>query len=149
MIVGSNLAKDAIDMSRRKVVVKWLNTIHNFGAMDMLCTDKTSTFTQDRIILEHHTNISGVTDNEVLYLAWLNSFHQSGIKNLMDQLVIRFGRGKPGIETLGRYSKIDELPFDFVRRHLSIVVADENRQQWLICKVALEEMLGIATYVRE
>lgn len=149
MIVSSNLAKGAIAMSRRKVVVKRLNAIQNFGAMDVLCTDKTGTLTQDRIILEHHINISGVTDNEVLYLAWLNSFHQSGMKNLMDQAVIRFGRGKPGIETLGRYSKIDELPFDFVRRRLSIVVADENRQQWLICKGAVEEMLGIATYVRE
>lgn len=115
-----------------------VNAIQNFGATDVLCTDKTGTLIQDRIILEHHINISGVTYNEVLYLAWLNSFHQSGMKNLMDQAVIRFVRGKPGIETLGRYSKIDELPFDFVRRRLSIVVADENRQQWLICKGAVE-----------
>lgn len=85
MIVSSNLAKGAIAMSRRKVVVKRLNAIQNFGAMDVLCTDKTGTLTQDRIILEHHINISGVTDNEVLYLAWLNSFHQSGINNLMYQ----------------------------------------------------------------
>lgn len=101
MIVSSNLAKGAIAMSRRKVVVKRLNAIQNFGAMDVLCTDKTGTLAQVRIILEHHINISGVTDNEVPYLAWLNSFHQSSMKNLMDQAVIRFGRGKPGIETLG------------------------------------------------
>ena len=149
MIVSSNLAKGAIAMSRRKVVVKRLNAIQNFGAMDVLCTDKTGTLTQDRIILEHHLDVSGVRDNEVLHLAWLNSFHQSGMKNLMDQAVIRFGRGKPGIEALGRFSKVDELPFDFVRRRLSIVVADENHQQRLICKGAVEEMLEIATHMRE
>jgi Mg2+-importing ATPase len=149
MIVSSNLAKGAIAMSRRKVVVKRLNAIQNFGAMDVLCTDKTGTLTQDRIILEHHLDVSGAKDNEVLHLAWLNSFHQSGMKNLMDQAVIRFGRGKPGIEALGRFSKVDELPFDFVRRRLSIVVEDENHQQRLICKGAVEEMLEIATHVRE
>ncbi|MDW5498803.1 magnesium-translocating P-type ATPase [Pseudomonas lundensis] len=149
MIVSSNLAKGAIAMSRRKVVVKRLNAIQNFGAMDVLCTDKTGTLTQDRIILEHHLDIHGAKDAEVLHLAWLNSFHQSGMKNLMDQAVIRFGRGKPGVEALGRFSKVDELPFDFVRRRLSIVVADENNQQRLICKGAVEEMLEIATHVRE
>ncbi|MBN5390263.1 magnesium-translocating P-type ATPase, partial [Serratia ureilytica] len=149
MIVSSNLAKGAIAMSRRKVVVKRLNAIQNFGAMDVLCTDKTGTLTQDRIILEHHIDVNGARDNEVLHLAWLNSFHQSGMKNLMDQAVIRFGRGKPGIEALGRFSKVDELPFDFVRRRLSIVVADENGRQQLICKGAVEEMLEIATHVRE
>jgi len=149
MIVSSNLAKGAIAMSRRKVVVKRLNAIQNFGAMDVLCTDKTGTLTQDRIILEHHIDVTGVRDNEVLHLAWLNSFHQSGMKNLMDQAVIRFGRGKPGIEALGRFSKVDELPFDFVRRRLSIVVADENGKQQLICKGAVEEMLEIATHLRE
>lgn len=149
MIVSSNLAKGAIAMSRRKVVVKRLNAIQNFGAMDVLCTDKTGTLTQDRIILEHHINVGGVKDNQVLHLAWLNSFHQSGMKNLMDQAVIRFGRGKRGVESLGRYSKVDELPFDFVRRRLSIVVADESQQQLLICKGAVEEMLEIATHVRE
>ncbi|QLJ66688.1 magnesium-translocating P-type ATPase [Serratia marcescens] len=149
MIVSSNLAKGAIAMSRRKVVVKRLNAIQNFGAMDVLCTDKTGTLTQDRIILEHHIDVTGARDNEVLHLAWLNSFHQSGMKNLMDQAVIRFGRGKPGIEALGRFSKVDELPFDFVRRRLSIVVADENGKQQLICKGAVEEMLEIATHVRK
>ncbi|MBN5366580.1 magnesium-translocating P-type ATPase [Serratia marcescens] len=149
MIVSSNLAKGAIAMSRRKVVVKRLNAIQNFGAMDVLCTDKTGTLTQDRIILEHHIDVTGARDNEVLHLAWLNSFHQSGMKNLMDQAVIRFGRGKPGIEALGRFSKVDELPFDFVRRRLSIVVADENGKEQLICKGAVEEMLEIATHVRE
>ncbi|QTF10171.1 magnesium-translocating P-type ATPase [Brenneria izadpanahii] len=149
MIVSSNLAKGAIAMARRKVVVKRLNAIQNFGAMDVLCTDKTGTLTQDRIILEHHLNIHGHNDEEVLQLAWLNSAYQSGMKNLMDNAVIYFGRDKPAIAALGRYRKIDELPFDFIRRRLSIVVADENNRQRLICKGAVEEMLAIATHVSE
>ncbi|MFE8116869.1 magnesium-translocating P-type ATPase [Brenneria goodwinii] len=149
MIVSSNLAKGAIAMARRKVVVKRLNAIQNFGAMDILCTDKTGTLTQDRIILEHHLNIHGHNDEEVLQLAWLNSAYQSGMKNLMDNAVIYFGRDKPAIAALGRYRKIDELPFDFIRRRLSIVVADENNRQRLICKGAVEEMLAIATHVSE
>lgn len=95
MIVSSNLAKGAIAMSRRKVVVKRLNAIQNFGAMDVLCTDKTGTLTQDRIILEHHLDAHGNNDSKILQLAWLNSFHQSGMRNLMDQAVIKFSRGKP------------------------------------------------------
>ncbi|MDX5628473.1 MULTISPECIES: magnesium-translocating P-type ATPase [unclassified Brenneria] len=149
MIVSSNLAKGAIAMARRKVVVKRLNAIQNFGAMDVLCTDKTGTLTQDRIILEHHLDIHGRNDEEVLQLAWLNSSHQSGMKNLMDKAIIHFGRDKPEIVALGRYRKIDELPFDFIRRRLSIVVADENNHQRLICKGAVEEMLAIATHVAE
>lgn len=149
MIVSSNLAKGAIAMARRKVVVKRLNAIQNFGAMDVLCTDKTGTLTQDRIILEHHLDVSGCNDNKVLQLAWLNSFHQSGMRNLMDQAVIKFSRGKPEIEALRNFNKVDELPFDFIRRRLSIVVKDTQQQQHLICKGAVEEMLSICTHVRE
>ncbi|MBP1397999.1 magnesium-translocating P-type ATPase, partial [Yersinia pestis subsp. pestis] len=144
-----NLAKGAIAMARRKVVVKRLNAIQNFGAMDVLCTDKTGTLTQDRIILEHHLDVSGCNDNKVLQLAWLNSFHQSGMRNLMDQAVIKFSRGKPEIEALRNFNKVDELPFDFIRRRLSIVVKDAQQQQHLICKGAVEEMLSICTHVRE
>lgn len=149
MIVSSNLAKGAIAMARRKVVVKRLNAIQNFGEMDVLCTDKTGTLTQDRIILEHHLDVSGCNDNKVLQLAWLNSFHQSGMRNLMDQAVIKFSRGKPEIEALRNFNKVDELPFDFIRRRLSIVVKDAQQQQHLICKGAVEEMLSICTHVRE
>ncbi|MEQ9946796.1 magnesium-translocating P-type ATPase [Pectobacterium aroidearum] len=149
MIVSSNLAKGAIAMARRKVVVKRLNAIQNFGAMDVLCTDKTGTLTQDRIILEHHLNTQGQVDESVLQLAWLNSAHQSGMKNLMDQAIMQFGRHNPAIAALGRYRKIDELPFDFIRRRLSIIVADEHDQQRLICKGAVEEMLSVATHVNE
>ncbi|WP_223881589.1 magnesium-translocating P-type ATPase [Affinibrenneria salicis] len=149
MIVSSNLAKGAIAMSRRKVVVKRLNAIQNFGAMDILCTDKTGTLTQDRIILEHHLDIHGRNDESVLQLAWLNSAYQSGMKNLMDKAIMRFGRNKPAIAALKRYRKIDELPFDFIRRRLSIVLADEDNRQRLICKGAVEEMLAIATHICE
>ena len=136
-------------MSRRKVVVKRLNAIQNFGAMDVLCTDKTGTLTQDRIILEHHLDTRGSNDGRILQLAWLNSFHQSGMRNLMDQAVIKFSRGKPEIDALRSFNKVDELPFDFIRRRLSIVVKDEQQHQTLICKGAVEEMLSICTHVRE
>lgn len=149
MIVSSNLAKGAIAMSRRKVVVKRLNAIQNFGAMDVLCTDKTGTLTQDRIILEHHLDARGSNDSKILQLAWLNSFHQSGMRNLMDQAVIKFSRGKPEIDAVRSFNKVDELPFDFIRRRLSIVVKDEQQQHKLICKGAVEEMLSICTHVRE
>ncbi|NWO81764.1 hypothetical protein, partial [Escherichia coli] len=85
-----NLAKGAVAMARRKVVVKRLNAIQNFGAMDVLCTDKTGTLTQDRIILERHLDIHGERDDAVLRYAWINSHHQSGVRNLMDQAVVRF-----------------------------------------------------------
>ncbi|CAM3379542.1 MULTISPECIES: magnesium-translocating P-type ATPase [Yersinia] len=149
MIVSSNLAKGAIAMAKRKVVVKRLNAIQNFGAMDVLCTDKTGTLTQDRIILEHHLDAKGCNDTRVLQLAWLNSYHQSGMRNLMDQAVISFGRGKSVIDPLRSYNKVDELPFDFVRRRLSIVVKDKDQRQQLICKGAVEEMLQICSHIRD
>src|SRR6202043_2938570 len=89
MLVSANLAKGAIAMAKRKVVVKRLNAIQNFGAMDVLCTDKTGTLTQDRIILEHHVDVSGKEDDSVLELAWLNSYYQSGLKNLLDVAVLK------------------------------------------------------------
>ncbi len=150
MIVSSNLAKGAVAMARRKVVVKRLNAIQNFGAMDVLCTDKTGTLTQDKIILEHHVDVHGRTNEGVLLLAWLNSHHQSGVKNLMDQAVIRFAEHVPGIvQTSTANRKIDELPFDFVRRRLSVVVENVSGQHLLICKGAVEEMLAISTSIKD
>ncbi|MGN6770474.1 MAG: magnesium-translocating P-type ATPase [Rhizobiaceae bacterium] len=150
MIVSSNLAKGAVAMARRKVVVKRLNAIQNFGAMDVLCTDKTGTLTQDRIILEHHVDINGERDESVLRLALLNSHYQSGVKNLMDQAVICFaGQAKEVVRAISGTRKVDELPFDFVRRRLSVVVEDNRGGHLLICKGAVEEMLSISTRVRE
>jgi Mg2+-importing ATPase len=151
MIVSSNLAKGAIAMARRKVVVKRLNAIQNLGAMDVLCTDKTGTLTQDNIILEHHLNITGDNDDSVLGLAWLNSYHQSGMKNLMDKAIIQFARENDNIDKPKDYRKVDEIPFDFVRRRLSIVVRQErdSDKHLLICKGAVEEMLSICAFIHK
>lgn len=149
MIVSANLAKGAVGMAKRKVVVKRLNAIQNFGAMDILCTDKTGTLTQDKIILEHHLDSHGQVDPAVLELAWLNSYYQSGMKNLMDKAIIRFTEEKTSVKKVGvgLYKKIDELPFDFVRRRLSVVVQNGNDDHLMICKGAVEEMLSISSYV--
>ncbi|WP_239424252.1 magnesium-translocating P-type ATPase, partial [Snodgrassella communis] len=151
MIVSANLAKGAMAMARRKVVVKRLSAIQNFGSMDVLCTDKTGTLTQDKIILEHYTDINGNNDNEVLQLAWLNSSYQSGMKNLMDKAIVRFAQEPENSAVIneGGYRKIDELPFDFVRRRLSVVLRDEEQRHVLICKGAVEEMLSISSCVYE
>ncbi|MCF1488780.1 magnesium-translocating P-type ATPase [Pseudomonas sp. AA27] len=149
MIVSANLAKGAVAMARRKVVVKRLNAIQNFGSMDVLCTDKTGTLTQDRIILEHHVDASGHQDPRLLQLAWLNSHHQSGVKNLMDQAVLRFAGEDQGFQPPYAYAKVDELPFDFIRRRLSVIVKDALGDHLLVSKGAVEEMLAIATHVEE
>ncbi|WP_392563870.1 magnesium-translocating P-type ATPase [Orbus wheelerorum] len=151
MIVSANLAKGAVNMAKRKVVVKRLNAIQNFGAMDVLCTDKTGTLTQDKIILEQHLDIFGQIDPSVLKLAWVNSYYQSGMKNLMDKAIIHFAEEKANVKKLGlgQYTKIDELPFDFVRRRLSVFVQNGNDNHLMICKGAVEEMLSIASHVYE
>jgi P-type Mg2+ transporter len=146
MLVSANLAKGAIAMARQKVVVKRLNAIQNLGAMDVLCTDKTGTLTQDRIILEHHVDISGEENERVLQLAWLNSYHQSGLKNLLDVAVIRFAAEHQAASVL---KKIDELPFDFARRRMSVIVQDTDGSHLLVCKGAVEETLGISAYTQQ
>ncbi|WP_080433137.1 magnesium-translocating P-type ATPase [Burkholderia ubonensis] len=149
MIVSANLARGAVAMARRKVVVKRLNSVQNFGAMDVLCTDKTGTLTQDKIILEHHLDLSGHKNEEILRLGWLNSFHQSGQKNLIDIAVVnRANEIGERMKPQG-YKKIDELPFDFVRRRLSVVVEDTRGTHTLICKGAVEEMLAVSTHVQD
>lgn len=146
MIVSANLAKGAIAMAAKKAVVKQLNAIVNLGAMDVLCTDKTGTLTQDRLILVHYLNVKGQSDSEVLHLAWLNSVHQAGVKNPMDKAVITFAHARPDIERLGAMKKIDALPFDFNRRRQSIAIEDHLLQERLIVKGAVQEMLSIASY---
>ena len=149
MIVSANLAKGAAAMAKRKVVVKRLNAIQNFGAMDVLCTDKTGTLTQDRIILERHVDMTGGRCDQVLQLAWLNSYHQSGMKNLMDRAVVRFAEENPKFSPPQAWTKVDELPFDFVRRRLSVILADDSGHHLMVCKGAVEEMLETATQVRQ
>jgi Mg2+-importing ATPase len=144
MIVTVNLAKGAIAMSRVKVIVKRLNAIQNFGAMDVLCTDKTGTLTQDRIVLKRYLNIRGEESEQVLQYAYLNSHFQSGLRNLLDNAVLEHVEMRHilGIDT--GFSKIDEIPFDFSRRRLSVVVAHGNKHI-LICKGAVEEIFAVCT----
>ncbi len=142
MIVTVNLAKGALAMSRRKVIVKRLNSIQNFGAMDVLCTDKTGTLTQDRIILKRHLDIAGGELDRVLEYAYLNSFHQSGLKNLLDVAVLKHVELEGGLKAKTRYQKIDEMPFDFERRRMSVVIGRDDGVHILICKGAVEEVFA-------
>ena len=146
MIVTVNLAKGAIAMSRNKVIVKRLNAIQNFGAMDVLCTDKTGTLTQDRIILKRYLDIDGEVSDKVLQYAFLNSHFQSGLRNLLDHAVLEHVELHQQFGMDGGYTKIDEIPFDFSRRRLSVVVAREDGRHVLICKGAVEEMFEVCTH---
>src|SRR6516225_9801900 len=145
MIVTVNLAKGAIAMSRKKVIVKRLNSIQNFGAMDVLCTDKTGTLSQDRIILKRHIDIEGNDSEEVLQYAFLNSHFQSGLRNLLDKAVLAHAELDQTLRSDGAYSKVDEIPFDFSRRRLSVVVAREDGKHILICKGAVEEIFAVCS----
>jgi Mg2+-importing ATPase len=146
MIVSANLAKGAVSMSKKQVVVKDLNSIQNFGAMDVLCTDKTGTLTQDRVILQYHLDIHGNDDIRVLRHAFLNSYFQTGLKNLMDISIIEKSQEQESYEQWQKFTKLDEIPFDFHRRRMSVVVADEGGKTQLITKGAIEEMLAISSF---
>ena len=146
MIVSANLAKGAVSMSKKKVIVKEINAIQNFGAMDILCTDKTGTLTQDKIILEYHLDIHGNSDERVLRHAFLNSYYQTGLKNLMDISIIERAREENVVENEGSYIKVDEIPFDFNRRRMSVVVSDRNGKKQMITKGAIEEMLSVSAF---
>ncbi|GHV95150.1 magnesium-translocating P-type ATPase [Spirochaetia bacterium] len=160
MIVSANLAKGAVAMSKKRVIVKNLNSIQNFGAMDVLCTDKTGTITQDKVILEYHLDIHGNDDLEVLRYAFLNSYYQTGLKNLMDISIIERARQNQAIweecfrrestnAEVSRYKKVDEIPFDFNRRRMSVVVEDPSTEAEveLITKGAIEEMMAVSAWV--
>ncbi|MEG0616993.1 MAG: magnesium-translocating P-type ATPase [Oscillospiraceae bacterium] len=147
MIVTTTLAKGAVNMAKKKTVIKNLNSIQNFGAMDILCTDKTGTLTQDKVVLEYHLDIHGNENERVLRHAFLNSFHQTGLKNLMDIAILSHMQEKEMIVLSEKYHKVDEIPFDFNRRRMSVVVADEIGKTQLITKGAVEEMLSISAYV--
>ena len=146
MIVTVNLAKGAMAMSRRKVIVKRLNAIQNFGAMNVLCTDKTGTLTQDRIILERHLDIRGGDLDRVIEYAYLNSFHQSGLKNLLDVAVLKHVELEGGLKVKDRFQKIDEMPFDFERRRMSVVLGRDDGVHILVCKGAVEEVFAVCKH---
>ncbi|KDD04081.1 magnesium-importing ATPase [Bordetella bronchiseptica MBORD681] len=148
MIVTSTLAKGAVVMSRKKVIVKRLDAIQNFGAMDVLCTDKTGTLTQDRIALERHTDAFGNSSDEVLRYAYLNSYYQTGLKNLLDHAVLEHAELQREMRVALDYRKVDEIPFDFERRRMSVVVSERDDHHELICKGAVEEMLSVCDRIR-
>ena len=148
MIVTSTLAKGAVILSRKKVIVKRLDAIQNFGAMDVLCTDKTGTLTQDKIFLTRHTDIWGKDSDDVLEMAYLNSYYQTGLKNLLDVAVLEHVEVHQELNPAGNYRKVDEIPFDFTRRRMSVVVSEREDHHELICKGAVEEVLSVCTHVR-
>lgn len=147
MIVTINLSKGAISLSRKKVIVKRLNAIQNFGAMDVLCTDKTGTLTQGRVVLEQHVGPDGADCLKVLQHAYLNSFHQTGLKNMVDLAILQHAEVHVGLEVEKRFRKVDEVPFDFHRRRMSVVVEQDGHHHLLVCKGAVEEMLAVCTQV--
>lgn len=147
MIMVSTLAKGAVSMSKHKVIVKTLGAIQTFGEMDILCTDKTGTLTEDKIILEKYMNVLGKDDTRVLRHAYLNSYFQTGLKNLIDLAVINRAT-ENGLESLlNQYTLIDEIPFDFSRRRMSVVLKDDSGKRQLITKGAVEEIISICSWV--
>ena len=151
MIVTTCLAKGAMSMGKKKTIVKNLNSIQNFGAIDILCTDKTGTLTQDHVVLEYHLNIKGEDDARVLRHAYLNSYFQTGYKNLMDLAIISRTeleeQSNPDLLDLSEhYTKIDEIPFDFKRRRLTTLVEDCNGKKQMVTKGAVEEMLNVCSF---
>jgi Mg2+-importing ATPase len=147
MIVTVNLSKGAISMSKKKVIVKRLNSIQNFGAMDVLCTDKTGTITQGKIILEKPLDVKGNPSQRVLDYGYINSYYQTGLKNLMDEAILNHGDLNDALQVDEDFQKIDELPFDFQRRRMSVIVENNKDQHILICKGAVEELMSLSTHV--
>ena len=146
VILSSSLSKGAVRMSKKKTIVKKLDSIQNFGAMNILCTDKTGTLTEDKIVLEKYLDINGDEDIRVLKHAFLNSYFQTGLKGNIDEAVIKRGLENNLEELKTKYTKIDEIPFDFSRRRLSVIVSDGQKKQ-LITKGAVEEILEICSFV--
>lgn len=147
VIMTSSLAKGAVTMSKKKTIVKRLGSIQTFGEMDILCTDKTGTLTEDKIILEKYLNAEGKEDKRVLRHAFLNSYFQTGLKNLMDIAIINRAE-KEGFDFLkGDYVREDEIPFDFARRRMSVVLRDQNGKRQLITKGAVDEILEICSFI--
>lgn len=147
VILSSSLSKGAVKMSKKKTIVKSLDSIQSFGAMNILCTDKTGTLTEDKIVLEKYLDINGDEDIRVLKHAFLNSYFQTGLKGNIDEAVIARGIENKIDELVSQYKKIDEIPFDFSRRRLSVIVADGNGKKQMITKGAVEEILSICTMV--
>ncbi|WP_303674198.1 magnesium-translocating P-type ATPase [Vampirovibrio chlorellavorus] len=148
MILITNLSRGAIALSRQKVIVKRLASIQNLGAIDVLCTDKTGTLTQNKVILYRHLDLHGQESIEVLKAAYLNSYFESGLKNLLDDAIMAHAEQDDALNIESDYVKVDEIPFDFERRRLSVVIAREGKHT-LICKGAIEEMLSVCVRIHD
>ena len=145
MIVTINLSKGALSLSRGKVIVKKLSSVQNLGAMDVLCSDKTGTLTQNKIILEKHIDINKQENENVFLYAYINSYFQTGLKNLMDNSILEHSNKHSGknLDIGNKYVKVDEIPFDFQRRRMSVIVKQKDMQPVLVCKGAVEEVISI------
>jgi magnesium-importing ATPase len=148
MIISANLSKGAVAMSKKKTIVKNLNAIQNFGAMNILCTDKTGTLTCDNIVLEKYINADGSSDEKkrILRHAYFNSYFQTGLKNLMDKAILSHVKELQMEHLKDSYKKVDEIPFDFTRRRMSVVIEDNQQKRQIITKGAMEEILAICSY---
>ena len=148
MIVTANLSKGALSMSKKKTIVKNLNAIQNFGAMNILCTDKTGTLTCDKIVLEKYINADGSNDESkrILRHAYFNSYFQTGLKNLMEKAILSHVKELKLEHLQDAYTKVDEIPFDFIRRRMSVVIEDKQGKRQIITKGAVEEMLSICSH---
>lgn len=146
VIMVSTLAKGAVSMSKHKVIVRNLGAIQAFGEMDILCTDKTGTLTEDKIILERYMNLHGEDDTRILRHAYLNSYFQTGLKNLIDLAIINRALQNGLNNILSNYTRIDEIPFDFSRRRMSVVLMNKDGKRQLITKGAVEEIVAISSY---
>ena len=147
VIMTSTLARGALAMSKRNVIVRTLGSIQTFGEMDILCTDKTGTLTEDKIVLEKYMDLTGQDDTRVLRHAYLNSYFQTGLKNLIDIAIINRAEKYNFPEIIENYTRIDEVPFDFSRRRMSVILEDKTGKRQLITKGAVEEMLAICSFV--
>ena len=147
VIMTSTLAKGAISMSKHQVIVKTLGAIQTFGEMDVLCTDKTGTLTEDKIILEKYMDVHGRDDARILRHAYLNSYFQTGLKNLIDIAIINRAEENGLAEQLAQFTRVDEIPFDFSRRRMSVVLESNGGKRQLITKGAVEEIISICKYV--
>ncbi len=143
-IVAINLSKGAISLSKKKVIVKRLNSIQNFGAIDILCTDKTGTLTQNKVAVIKNINIKEEDDEKVRLFGYLNSLYQTGFRNLLDSAILAFSEQKNmHAFTRDQFTRIDEIPFDFLRKRLSVVIEDEKNKHMIVCKGAVEEVVSL------
>ena len=149
VILSSSLAKGAVNMSKKKTIVKRLDSIQSFGAMNILCTDKTGTLTEDRIVLEKYLNLEGEEDKAILKTAFLNSYFQTGLEGNIDEAIIKRVEQEGLKDFKKQYQKIDEIPFDFSRRKLSVILKNKEGQIQIITKGAVEEILASCTQMQE